>query len=131
MSELAKLVGASSPEDAAQIAPLSAKDWGELELWMQRQPFDRVRPFLDQASDSEREMLLRIADNDAKELSLTSEAGRTFMNSIRGVTMLVFLSLRKRNPNLTIEQVSALSLPEIERFGSEISKRNDLGNEGN
>lgn len=113
--DLAELTGASVPVGStleSKIAPLTMKDWGELEAWMKQRPFAVLNgngtippPAL---SPSEREAAVVEAMRLAIDITVFGPYGRQLLASPDGTITWLFLSLRAKEPKSTWDEAARM-----------------------
>jgi hypothetical protein len=101
-------------EKTYTLAPLTDKDYGEFEQWIQDRYIDSVKRNSADLTEKERERQLDRAFETAPFITSTSVKGLAIMKSIAGLSRLLWLSFRKEHPDITTEEVSKMLLdPEV------------------
>ncbi len=90
------------------LTPLKDKDYGEFENFIQDRVMDVARRNVAGLSEKDRKELLAHAFDKASSLTLSSPDALRHMESVPGVTKLLFLSLRHAHPEITEDEVGAL-----------------------
>ena len=89
------------------LSPLELDDFGAAEKWMEMLPYDRARrkiAALDEvATEARQEKILAEADAESAALRFGTEAANARLSTIEGTGYMLWLSLRKRQPEMTKE----------------------------
>lgn len=91
-----------------RVSPLRDKDFGEFEAWVQDQRIAVVRRNLDGLEPEERQRQLDRAYDSAARLTIASPESIALMMSAEGAAKLLYLSLRREQPDITEEKVLEL-----------------------
>lgn len=116
-----------------QLSPITLGDFAELESWMEMLPLTNIKPHLDGLQADERKMLLEQAYQDCKpgSISLSSPEAARAMQSLRGVRLLLFFSLRKMHPDITVDQASSIArIDNLEEMHDIIARLSGLDDGG-
>jgi len=111
MNERGKITGAPRPitfSDGTtyRVSPLSDRDIAELDHWVQARYVAIARDSLPpNASQQLREETMTIAMNTALGLTWMSGVGARTMGTIDGMTQLIWQSIHKLHPDVTIEEL--------------------------
>lgn len=120
----ARLVGAAKPvifsdkdSPSGSITlwpePLSDKDNVELDAWVRKYYLFTQRSSIPDGTDEyERDRIERIAQETASTLTWYSGLGIRIMASVDGMTQIMYMSIRKQNPRITVEKIRSLLLTE-------------------
>jgi len=133
MSDTAK--AAASPltitlgDKTFTVSPLTDRDIGEFERWLQFTYIDAIRSNLDGLKDDERAAILKDAYRELPMLTMGHPYGVRIMGSLRGITRMFWLSLRKCSPHVTEDEVFAImSAPALQDKAQEALRIvNDVG----
>lgn len=93
--------------------PLSDKENIELDAWVRAYYLYIQRSNIpENATDEEKDRIERIAQQIASTLNWYSDQGIRIMASIEGMTQIMYMSIRKRSPELTPEKLRHLLMDE-------------------
>ena len=107
------------------LSPLEIRDFGEVERWLEVLPFERVRRKIaalgEVATPELVKQMLDAAETESKSMGLASiatangadDAVTRALNSLEGVQLLFYLSVRKAHPEITRDEASALMKADI------------------
>lgn len=112
-----------------QFHPLTDKDIGEIDEWLQARVMENARRSLgSDATPAEREETLRIAATASISVSIMSRQGAQMIGTLPGMVHLTWVSARKSHPTLTKEHLASLLLnPEnLERVNAAFDKVNSV-----
>ncbi len=108
-----------------RLSPLEIRDFGEVERWLEVLPFERTRRKIaalgEVATPELIQKMLAAAEAESKSMGLASigtagesdDAVTRALNSLEGVQLLFYLSVRKAHPEVTREAASGLMQAEI------------------
>jgi hypothetical protein len=92
-----------------RISPLRDMDFGEFERWVQDSYMDVALRNLESLSEKDREVLIKAAYEKASNLTFASKESITLMTTVDGAAKLLWLSLRREHPDITIEIAQELA----------------------
>lgn len=92
-----------------RISPLSDRDYGEFENWVQDQFLDVAKRNLEGLAQADRDALLKAAYETASRLTVTSPESLKLMSTVNGAAYLLYLSLRRDHPDVTFEKAKEIS----------------------
>ncbi len=101
-----------------RFSPLTDKDFGEFENWLQYQIIEKTVALLDKAPEQYRAGILEKAYAKAASISITSPETSEFMQSLDGGAKLLMLSLRKEHPD--IEELTIKDLMLTKEFSDQM-----------
>lgn len=90
------------------MSPLSDRDWGELELWMQMRPIALAKEAIRRNSDldqAQRDVIMSRATDQMMKMAVATPEGAAILVSVDGISMLTWIGLRARHPDVTFENV--------------------------
>lgn len=87
------------------ISPLRDVDYGEFNRWMQQEHVKLTKDAIKGMDVEVQKALLREAIAEARKLDVTSPDALQVMTSFGGSCKLLWLSLRRRQPDLTEEEL--------------------------
>lgn len=91
------------------MSPLTDRDIDELDTWLQAQMVEIARASLkDDMSEREREEILGAAMREASRMTWLSGDGARKMRTLRGVSRVLWQSLRRRHPELSHDEVKSM-----------------------
>ncbi|MFA5041114.1 MAG: hypothetical protein WC464_05730 [Bdellovibrionales bacterium] len=127
-----------------RISPLRDMDFGEFERWVQDRYMDVALRNLELLSEKDREVLIKAAYEKAAALTASSPEAIGLMTTVEGAAKLLWLSLRRERPDITIEAAQELAthpktvklfmdkIHDLNRIQSyESKKKNGSGKDGN
>jgi hypothetical protein len=92
-----------------RISPLRDRDFGEFERWVQDRYLDVARRNLEGLNETDKVTLLKCAYEKAASLSISSPESLKLMTTIDGAAMLMYLSLRREQPDITYNKAIELT----------------------
>lgn len=93
-----------------QFSPLSDIDSDELDLWLQSRLIENARNAARNCTPEQYTIDMRIANEQALELTFMSSRGVKMLATLAGMTRLCWQSVKKRHPEITQEQLRELLL---------------------
>jgi len=117
------------------LSPLELADFGELERWLETLPYERARrkiTALGEVMTPElRDAILKEADDASKRSGFGHSDNTKFLSTIEGMGFLLWLSLRKRQPEITREDALHLvSLESVTEWQQKLDRLSGLDNAG-
>lgn len=85
--------------------PLTDLDIAELDSWIKAELIRAARMSCEGASQEERELVLRVAMQEAAGISWYSGTGLKMIATLVGMSRLVWQMLKRRYPDLSLEEV--------------------------
>ena len=85
--------------------PLRDKDYGEFEIWAQDRYIQTTKRNLEGLSEDQQKLLLMNAFEHASLITFASAECKAMMQSVEGAAKLVHLSLRRGEPDITLDDV--------------------------
>lgn len=92
-----------------RISPLSDRDFGEFENWVQDRFLDVAKRNLEGLVQADRDALLKAAYETSSRLTITSPEALKLMSTVDGAAYLLYLSLRRDHPDVTFEKAKEIS----------------------
>lgn len=121
MSDLDDWSGAGqNPLDEleSKLGPLTPDDVAQLESWMADQPYRLAKRNLDGLPPEDREVVLKEASKQAARLHLTSPEGEELLGTVRGLSIMLLLMMRHKDPGAKPKDVEKyLSLKDLQSSG--------------
>jgi len=113
------------------LSPLELADFGEAERWMEMQPYDHARRKIaalgEVATEARQEKILAEADAESAALQFGTAAANARLSTFEGVGFLLWLSLRKRQPDMTKEDaLHLISVDSIEEWQAALDRVSGL-----
>lgn len=90
------------------LSPLADEDFGQFERWVQDRYLDVAKRNLGGLGKEDREALLKNAYEKAAELTISSPEALNLMTTTDGSAKLLHLSLLRRHPDITFQEVTQL-----------------------
>ncbi len=87
------------------MTPLKDQDYGIFERWIQDRHIDLAKRMVKDLEPEERLALLKHAYDKARRITISSPEASELMTSVEGAVKLVWLALRKEQPDVTEEMV--------------------------
>ena len=117
------------------LSPLELADFGELERWLETLPYERARRKIlalgEVMTPELRDAILKGADEESKRSGFGQAKNAEFLSTIEGMGFLLWLSLRKRQPEITREDALHLvSLESVTEWQQKLDRLSGLDNEG-
>ena len=110
-------------ESEVDLHPLNFTEWGTIETWMRREVLSAINSMVgdDTISDKNKKLLIREATREAAAINLRSvDARQGLLDSFAGTMRVVFTSVKKGDPKMTLEKLEKL-------FSGNISLLSDAG----
>lgn len=112
-SDLSKLTAVTLQVTAADgkrysLSPLTLNDFGELDVWLAEYVVAKTVRIYRESPASVGEDAVKAAYKIAETVSFASGTGAVLLDTPDGVKQLLWLSLRVKHPNITIEDVGKL-----------------------
>lgn len=103
-----------------KAAPLTIGDLGDLESWMQETHIAKKIATMRAADFDNRDIMAMI--DAGSSISMSSHEGQSMLRTASGVLYLMFLSLRRYQPDLTYEDIKGFNVPvtEMNEVGGKI-----------
>ena len=112
-----------------QLSPLTDKELDEIDLWLQSRLINIARHSLTpDLSKAERDEILAAALRESSKLSVFSAAGIQALSNIQGLTHLCYISLLRRHPNISRDDIRQLflELENIDIFNEAFARANAI-----
>ena len=107
-----------------KLSPLEPIDLGELEVWIADLPIHKMKRQLAILGDSlsveqRTAMLHRAFDESNEQSSLAKPKSQEILESLEGISKILYLCMRKNHPEITMQEVSTVctmeNMVEIEK----------------
>ncbi len=103
-----------------RVSPLRDADYGEYEVWVQDRFVSVAKRTTKDLEPEERDSILKDAVSKAGAMTISSPEALRLMGSVEGAAMLMYLSIRRRHPDITYdEMVKLLTDPENLEYAME------------